>query len=169
MTKNQKIALGCGGGGCLGLIVLVVIAAALYFLYMDRLSANPTNRNSSVNFNSNRGAITNSDEDSNSTNSSNSSSSPDSSNSSNSSQPSTSMSDDDKHKLFQAASMTADAELVRRVGVKIGLMSENNTPGGDYAGFIRDHLAWAARNADFLRTINTPEKARAYVDAHIDD
>ena len=28
MTRNGKIALGCGGGGCLGMILLVVLVAA---------------------------------------------------------------------------------------------------------------------------------------------
>ena len=29
MTKNTKIALGCGGAGCLGLILIVIIGAVL--------------------------------------------------------------------------------------------------------------------------------------------
>ena len=162
MTKNQKIALGCGGAGCLGLIVLVVIGAALYFLSLGRLATN-SNYNPNININSNRDTNSNANENSNATNSS----SP--SNSSNSSNSSTSMSDDDKHKLFQAASMTADTDLVHRVSVKIGLINEDNSPGAAYAGFVREHLSWAIQNADFIQSINTPEKARAYVNAHIND
>ena len=47
------------------------------------------------------------------------------------------MSDDDKHKLYQAAGMTGDAEVVRRVSVKIGLMNEDYTPGANYEKFVQ--------------------------------
>jgi hypothetical protein len=77
-----------------------------------------------------------------------------------------SLSDDDKHKLFQAASMTGDGELVRRVLVKIGLMNDDFTPGDKYSSFMGEHIAWGARNYEFIQSINTPEKARAYVNEH---
>jgi hypothetical protein len=47
------------------------------------------------------------------------------------------MSDDDKHKLYQAATMTGDTELLRRVSVKLGLMNDDFSPGDEYAGFLR--------------------------------
>ena len=50
------------------------------------------------------------------------------------------MSDDDKHKLYQAAGMTGDAELIRRVSVKIGLMDEDFTPGDNYQAFVEEHV-----------------------------
>ncbi|SRR6266496_1038250 len=149
MTKNQKIALGCGGVGCLGLIVVVVVCAGLFLYYQRRPALN--NTNSSYTSNTNRRSNTNKTSNSNS------------------STASTSMSDDDKHKLFQAASMTQDADLVSRVGKKIGLVNDDNSPGDDYAGFVKDHIIWAFKNGDFINSVNTPEKARAYVDAHIDD
>ena len=31
MNRNQKIALGCGGAGCLGLIVVAVAAGLVYY------------------------------------------------------------------------------------------------------------------------------------------
>ena len=31
MTRNQKIALGCGGAGCLGLIVVLIAGVLIYF------------------------------------------------------------------------------------------------------------------------------------------
>ncbi len=52
------------------------------------------------------------------------------------------MSDDDKHKLYQAAAMTGDAELVRRVSVKIGLMDDDYTPGDNYQEFLTEHVSW---------------------------
>jgi hypothetical protein len=153
MNRNQKIALGCGGAGCLGLLVVLVAAAALYFFY-DRRSYTPT-RNSNFSLNANR--------DSNNNSSNNSSS-----NSSNSDddEPSSSMSDDDKHKLFQAAGATQDNELILKVLKKIGFGSGT---GPAYEEFVKDHFEWAVKNLQFISSVNTPEKARAYVEEHLDD
>ena len=151
MTKNQKIALGCGGAGCLGLIVLVVIGLIVYFVY-QRPSSFSSNRSSNYNFNSNRSSDSNTSEKNR-----------------NSSASTTSISDDDKHKLFQAVSMTKDTELMHRVWKKLGLMGEDDTPNDQYAEFVKDHVVWLFKNTDFIQSVNTEEKARAYVDAHIDD
>jgi len=158
MTRNQKIALGCGGAGCLGLIVVVIAGCLIYFFAYR----STTNRNHNFNANTNRNSNNNDNSDVPSeinanSNSSNSSSSSDSS-----------MSDDDKHKLYQAAGMTGDAELVRRVSVKIGLMNEDFTQGSNYREFVSEHFAWAIRNTDFIQSMNTPEKARAYVNEHLE-
>ena len=76
------------------------------------------------------------------------------------------MSDDDKHRLYQAAAQTGDQELIRRVSVKLGLMDEDYTPGATYQQFLSEHVGWVMRNTDFIGTINSPEKARAYVNEH---
>jgi hypothetical protein len=161
MTKNQKIALGCGGAGCLGLIV-VVIAAALIYLFAYR-STRPRDYDYNYNVSTNRNSNSNDNSDFSSNSNANS-------NSTNSSSPSStsasSMSDDDKHRLYQAATQTADPELVRRVQVKIGIMDEDYTPGAQYQQFLTEHVGWVMRNTDFIGTINTPEKARAYVNEH---
>ena len=151
MTKNQKIALGCGGVGCLGLILIVAIGVAAYFISPRSFSFN-SNRNSNFNSNTNRSSDSNR-----------------SVKNSNSSTSSTSMSDDDKHKLFQAVSMTKDTDLMHRVWKKLGLMGEDDTPNDEYAEFVKDHVIWLFKNTDFIQSVNTEEKARAYVDAHIDD
>ena len=65
--------------------------------------------------------------------------------------------------------MTGDPELLRRVSVKIGLMDDDYTPGENYQSFITEHVTWAIRNTDFAQTVDTPEKARAYVDQNIPD
>ena len=155
MTRNQKIALGCGGAGCLGLIVVVIAATLIYFFayrtapYRDYdVTTNRNSSNSNLNDNSNSDSDTNDNSNSSST----SSSSP------------SSMSDDDKHRLYQAAAMTGDPELTRRVSVKIGLMDDDYTPGDNYQQFLAEHVTWVLRNTDFIQSINTPEKARAYVD-----
>ena len=159
MNRNQKIALGCGGAGCLGLIVVAIAGCAFYFLLYSK---SPTRRvsNYNINFNTNRNFNSNSNDNSDVPSNINANS-----NSSSSSDVS-SMSDDDKHKLYFAAGMTGEGEVVRRVGVKLGLMDDDFTPGPAYEKFVQDHVGWVLRNGDFVRTINTPEKARAYVNEH---
>ncbi len=151
MNRNQKIAIGCGVAGCLGLIVLVIGFVALGVLgYVAIPGTSSSNRNYNYNSNSNANIDSNSNTNSDSDSSSSSAS----------------MSDDDKHKLFQAAGVTKDNELILRVLRKIGFP---NGTGDGYSEFIKDHFGWAMKNFEFIRSVNTPEKARAYVDAHIDD
>ncbi len=155
MTKNQKIALGCGGAGCLGLIVVAIIAVAVY-VYYQRNPAYNSNGNSNYNSNSNSNANRNSNRNSNNTNSSSSSSS-------------SSMSDDDKHKLYYAASVTGDSELMKRVNQKLGLMEANGRITNSYTDFAKDHIIWIIRNTDWIKDYNDKQKARDYVDEHIND
>ena len=160
MNRNQKIALGCGGAGCLGLIVLVIVGVVGYLFWM-RQATHSRDLDYIVNSNRNR----NSDTDSNSSRPNvNASSNTSDSNSSSSS--SSSLTDDEKHRLYQAASMTADAELLRRVTVKLGLTNEDYSPSDEYAGFLKDHIMWAYRNGDFIQSLDSKEKALAYVNSH---
>ncbi len=76
------------------------------------------------------------------------------------------MSDDDKHKLFQAAGMTGDSALISKVLKQIGIGS---TTGSDYEEFVREHASWTLNNLQFVTSVSTPETARAYVEAHLDD
>ena len=161
MNRNQKIALGCGGAGCLGLIVVAIAGGLIYFFVSRSPARRSYNYNYNVSTNRNSNSNTNSDLPSNINANSNSSNS-------NSSSSASSMSDDDKHKLYQAAGMTGDAELIRRVSIKIGLMDEDYTPGENYQSFISDHVDWALKNTDFINSVNTAEKARAYINAHMD-
>jgi hypothetical protein len=154
MNRNQKIALGCGGAGCLGLIVVIIGIGLFVFFRAGRLSE-ISDGNHNFNVNSNRSdSSSNANENDNSTSSSSSA---------------TSMSDDDKHKLFHAANVTSDTELIHKVWKKLGLTDADNVPNDNYAEFTKDHIGWVFRNTDFLQEISTPDKARAYVDAHIDD
>jgi hypothetical protein len=157
MTKNQKIAAGCGGLGCLGLLVLAVAGGlGYYFYYLPRRSERVYNFNVNVNSNSNSNdSNRNSNEN---TNSSSTNSSRDSS---------SSYSDDEKHKLYQAASMSGDADLMQKVSKKLGLFTAEGIPKDDYPEFIKDHGTWAISNAAFIASLDTPDKARAYVDAHL--
>lgn len=155
MTKNQKIALGCGGGGCLGLILLVIICAVLIVsgvIKAPGIYSSNSNSNYNYNYNSNRNSNDNTNANENVNSSSDTSSS--------------SMSEDDKHKLYQAAGMTKDNALMLRAIRKVGL---GDGTGSDHQAFIKEHFAWAMKNLAFIQSVNTPETARAYVEAHIDD
>jgi hypothetical protein len=152
MNRNQKIALGCGGAGCLGLIAVTIVGCVIYFVYYAQSQRYTANRNYNFNINTNSNSNSNDNSDLNSNTNDNSSATDTSS-----------MSEDDKHKLYQAASMTGDGELLRRVTVKIGLMDEDFTPGPNYQTFVAEHVSWAIRNTDFIQSMDTPEKARNYV------
>ncbi len=160
MTRNQKIALGCGGAGCLGLIIIAVASVIAYTFYYQSRSTYP-DRNYNINTNTNRAE------------SPDSSPSDDTVSSTDETEPSedtssSSMSDDDKHKLFQAAAMTGDSDLNRRVWRKLGFLNDNGTMRGEYEQFVRAHVGWTMRNVEFIQSIG-PEQARAYVNEHIND
>ena len=152
MNRNQKIAIGCGGAGCLGLIILAVVGVGVYFYTNGSFSL--ANRNSNINFN------TNLNTNSNDNGAANSNALADESSSS------SSMSEDDKHKLFQAAGITHDSQLIMKVLNKIGFPSGT---GEEYEKFSKEHFSWAMKNLEFMQSVNTPEKGRAYVEAHLDD
>lgn len=161
MNRNGKIALGCGGAGCLGLILLVIIFVVL--IVSGTIKAPglyDANRNSNSNYNYNSSYNTNSNSNASNDNSN--------SNSDTSTSDSSSMTDDDKHKLFYAASVTQDGEVNGRVWAKLGLM-RNHTPTDAYQPFVKEHIGWLFKNTDFLQTMNSAEKGRAYVEEHIND
>lgn len=163
MNKNQKIAIGCGVAGCLGLILIVIVIVVLGVLgYVAIPGVSNSNRNH--NFNSNGNSNSDSNLNSNANDGSNSNANSDSGSSS-----SSSMSDDDRHKLFQAAAATQDHALTRRVWEKLGLLKANGSPNDNYEVFVKEHIGWIFRNASFVQSISDPEKARAYVEAHIED
>jgi hypothetical protein len=160
MTRNQKIALGCGGAGCLGLIVVTIAGCLIYFFYYNartRYERATRDYNFNVNLNSN----SNSNDDAND-NSSNSNSN------SNSSSSSSTMSEDDKHKLYHAATVTGDTNLIKRVSIHIGIMKDDGMPAEGYQQFMAQHAAWAFQNLAFIREIGTAEKAQAYIDEHLE-
>jgi hypothetical protein len=156
MTRNQKIALGCGGAGCLGLIVVVVAGCLIWFFYArstrdryDRYANINSNRNLNLNSNENENTDDSADSSSNSSSSS-----------------SASFTDDEKHRLFHAASMTGDYELQRRVWTKLGILEDDYSTGDKFQEFGVAHGAWILRNYRWVAEIDTPEKGRAYVDEH---
>jgi hypothetical protein len=159
MNRNQKIAIGCGAAGCLGLVLVAVIAAVAYFAMSNQRSSSNANRSRIFNLNSNSSGST--DTTANDSGNSNTASSEETT--------ASSLSDDDKHKLFQASAVTQDTVLIQRVWKKIGLAHADGTPNDQYKEFMKDHVAWLFKNTDFIQEVNTPEKARAYVEEHLND
>lgn len=155
MNRNQKIALGCGGLGCLGLIVLAV-AGVLGWTYF---ASSATNRNRSYNFNVNSNGNTNTNSSTDSNNDSDSNPAPSSS--------SSSYSEDEKHRLFQAAGMTKDSALIQRVLKKLGFMNDNGITTSEYETFVKEHFTWALKNTQFIMSVNSEEKAKVYVEEHL--
>jgi hypothetical protein len=147
MNRNQKIALGCGGAGCLGVIAVVIVVVGLSAAgYLSSPGKSSDNRNRNYNSNDNSTANQNSNSDS--------------------SRPSSTMSNDDKHKLFQAVNATKDDQLLLKVLARIGFP---NGTGEGYDQFLEEHINWAFKNFDFIESVDTAEKGRAYVEAHLDD
>jgi hypothetical protein len=158
MTRNQKIALGCGGAGCLGLIAVVIVGCVIYYVvYSQAARLERATREYNFNVNSNSNSDSNNDANDNTSNSNSSSSSS-----------ASSLSDDDKHKLYHAATVTGDTDLIKRVNVHIGIMNDDGMPVDGYQQFMAQHAAWAFRNLAFIREIGTKEKAQAYVDEHFE-
>ena len=155
MNRNQKIALGCGGAGCLGLFVVAIAASMLWYFSRTTTPFSTRNSNYNVNINSNTGIADDSNSNSNSSSSSSSSA--------------TRMSEDDKHKLYHAATVTKDTDTMVRVWKRLGLTDADGTPNDAYREFAREHIGWLFRNTDFMQEMNTEEKGRAYVEEHIDD
>jgi len=160
MTRNQKIALGCGGAGCLGLIVVVVAGCLLWFFYY-RSARDRYDRYANININSNRRTTVNSNDNENSNDSA------DSSSSSSDSSSSDSMTDDEKHKLFYAASITGDFELQRRVWTKLGILEDDYSQGDKFREFATEHGAWILQNYRWVADMDSAEKGRAYVNEHL--
>ncbi|MDX6611176.1 MAG: hypothetical protein QOD75_362 [Blastocatellia bacterium] len=149
MTRNEKIALGCGIASVIGILVLIGVCVVAFFVWRDQRPVTRSVRNYNFNSNSNSNRNSNSGPDGPTA--------------------SSNMTEDERHRLFQAASTTGDSEILSDVGKKLGLMEPDGTPNSNYWKFTAKHMAWAIRDSEFLSSINTPEKARAYVDAHMND
>ena len=146
MTRNQKIAIGCGIALVIGLFVAILVGVFAYFVWKRPNPMVVYNSNSNSNYNYNRNP------NSGSTNS-------DSSN----------LSEDQKHRIFQAAGATKDNELINRVLRKLDFVKPDGSVSADYQKFLSEHISWGMKNISFINSVNTPEKARAYVEAHLND
>jgi hypothetical protein len=78
-----------------------------------------------------------------------------------------SMSDDDKHKLYQAAMNARDVKLLQQVTEAIGLSDAKGAPTPAFAPFVKEHPDWASKNFDFVKENLDPDKAKEYVQSHL--
>ena len=77
------------------------------------------------------------------------------------------MSNDDKHKLYQAAINTRDSRLIQQVTQTLGLSDSNGSLTPAFAPFVKEHADWASKNFDFVKQFTAPEKAKEYVNSHL--
>jgi hypothetical protein len=81
-----------------------------------------------------------------------------------------SMSNDDKHKLYQAGVITS-LDTAMEVAKKLGLTDSDGKPLPAFQQFNAEHSEWLTKNPTFLPP--TPDqaadkkKAKEYVDAHM--
>ncbi len=73
------------------------------------------------------------------------------------------MSEDDKHKLFQAVGITQDGALILEAAQKMGLADSSGNPTAAMQPFLKAHSEWAMKNVDFVKEHMTKETAKEYV------
>jgi hypothetical protein len=79
-----------------------------------------------------------------------------------------SMSDDEKHKLFEAASAAKNFEIKMEVQKNLGLTdSEGKKPTAAFQPFLQAHDAWLVKNASFKTEYADQNKAKDYVASHM--
>jgi TonB family protein len=77
----------------------------------------------------------------------------------------TPMTEDEKYRLFYAASKVEDKALTLKVSKKIGIIDEGNKPTAFYKTFTAGIIKWAMRDADFVRKLDTKQKALDYINS----
>lgn len=77
------------------------------------------------------------------------------------------MSEDDKHKLFQAVGVTQDTALILEASRKMGLADSSGQQTPAMEPFIKAHYEWATKNMEFVKNHMTKDKAMEYVKSHM--
>lgn len=75
--------------------------------------------------------------------------------------------DNDAQLLFAAGALVGDPGLQRRTWQQLGLVDAAGTPTPKMTEFIRAHQEWAKEHGRLAESVSTPDKARAYLDAHL--
>jgi len=81
--------------------------------------------------------------------------------------------EDEKHRLYAAALAVSDSpldsEVFKDVCQRIEIFDASGKPNDKYIQFVSAHVDWAARPqaAQFRNQIDTPQKARQYIDEHL--
>src|SRR5436305_1294063 len=79
----------------------------------------------------------------------------------------TNMSDDDKHKLVQAAAITQDATTIMQMTKALGLADANGQPTPAFDKFRKDHIDWGMKNVAWVQEYSDQAKAKEYVKSHM--
>lgn len=85
----------------------------------------------------------------------------------------TSLTEDEKHRLYAAALAASEfpleSETFKEVCKKIGIFDAQGNQNDNYMGFVAAHLEWAMKTETeaFKREIKTAESARDYVNNHL--
>jgi hypothetical protein len=77
------------------------------------------------------------------------------------------MSEDDKHKLFQAVGITQDLPMMTKVMQQMGLADSSGQPTPAFDPFVKAHYEWATKNREFVMEHMTKEKALEYAKSHM--
>lgn len=75
------------------------------------------------------------------------------------------MTEDEKYRLFYAASKVGDSALTLKVSKRIGIMDESNKPTPFYKTFVAGMFKWAMRDGEFVKRIDSKEKALEYINS----
>lgn len=75
--------------------------------------------------------------------------------------------DDASNLLFYAGGLVGDPALLRRVWVQLKLADASGQPTPRMTEFIRAHQEWVKVKASVAATVDTPDKARAYLNQHL--
>ena len=148
-------------------VVLIAGGVGLFFLLRDNSSSTSTTNSRSNNNNSTTTSSTPSRTTSNTSTTTPTFPTPTTATTNTSTTTSSSdYSDDEKHKLFQAVGITKDNALIVEVAQKLGLFDSSGQPLPALQPFIKDHFAWAIKNAAWVNEYKDPVKAREYVMEH---
>src|SRR5947209_3508696 len=77
-----------------------------------------------------------------------------------------SSSEDEKYRLFYAATKMGDTQLQKDIARKIGIIDANGAPTSYYEPFVKGATAWATRDYAWVQQHNTEEAARQWIRDH---
>jgi hypothetical protein len=77
------------------------------------------------------------------------------------------MTEDEKYRLFYASGKVNDQAIIMKVSKKIGIIDSGGLPTSYYKTFSEGMIKWAFRDTDFVKKVDTKEKARNYINSQM--
>lgn len=164
-----KAAHWAGKGPAIAAIVLGLaggVTSALMNATSEVKYYGSSNSNRSANSNNSNSSTTASNRNGSTTHGSNSNDNTTNHNMGSTTTSGSSMTEDEKYRIFYAAGKTNDRALQTEIAELIGIIDSGGQPTDYYQSFISGSYAWALRDRSFPPTVDTEAKARAYVAAH---